>query len=60
MTKFLNTIPYRHITPFSNPNINNTFYVLRKLNPRKYKYNEYITTIVDAFFSHVNTITRWE
>jgi hypothetical protein len=31
---------------------------LRKLNPRKYKYKEYITTMVDVLFlSNIITIT---
>jgi hypothetical protein len=39
-------------------NITDAFDVFLKLKPRKYKYNEYITTIVDVFFlSKVITIT---
>ena len=35
---------------FSSSNISNALDVFRKLRPRKYKYKEYITTIVDVLF----------
>ncbi|HEX5187272.1 MAG TPA: hypothetical protein VFV86_10325 [Nitrososphaeraceae archaeon] len=55
----LNPVPYRHVTfLLSSQNITNALEILRRLKPsRKYKYHEYITTMVDVFFLS-NVITK--
>ena len=50
MINSLNLIPYGNKLHFSSSNISNALDVFRKLRPRKYKYNKYITTIVDVLF----------
>ncbi|NOJ30014.1 MAG: hypothetical protein DA328_07590 [Nitrososphaeraceae archaeon] len=39
-------IPDRHVTSFRSLNIENVVEVLHKLNPKKYRYEEYITIII--------------
>ena len=56
LSKSLNPVPDKHVTPlFSSRNITNVFDVFLKLKPRKYKYKEYITTIVEVLFSFKST-----
>ena len=38
------------MTSFPSSNISNALEVFRKIRPRKYKYKEYVTTIVDVLF----------
>ncbi|MGZ5511602.1 MAG: hypothetical protein ACXWFC_14180, partial [Nitrososphaeraceae archaeon] len=54
--KSLNPVPNRNVTPFLISKIVSALNVFRRLRARKYKYKEYITTIVNVLFLSNNLI----